>query len=183
VSGGDPLDARPGFTEALRRFAVNGVKTIIVETASRFARDALVAEISFRHLRAIGITIIAADSPTAFLDDTPTSTFIRQVLAAYSLLERAMLVAKLKAAHQRKRATGVKVEGRKTYAESIPETAALAQRLAREPLNGRRRSLRDIAAELAVQGHVTSHNRPYAHTTVARMIDQVEGKRRRLKLR
>ena len=75
MSGGDPLDARPGFTEALRRVAVNGVKTIIVETASRFARDALVAEISFRHGRAIGITIIAADSPTAFLDDTPTSSF------------------------------------------------------------------------------------------------------------
>jgi DNA invertase Pin-like site-specific DNA recombinase len=56
----------------------------------------LVAEIGFRHLRDMGITIIAADSPTAFLHDTPTSTFIRQVLAAYSQLEKAMLVAKLR---------------------------------------------------------------------------------------
>jgi DNA invertase Pin-like site-specific DNA recombinase len=182
VSGADPLDARPGFTEALRRIAVNGVKTIIVETPSRFARDALVAEIGFRYLRDMGITLIAADSPTAFLDDTPTSTFLRQVLAAYSQLEKAMLVAKLKGARQRKRADGIKVEGRKNYAETVPETVALAQRLAVEPgANGRRRSLRDIAAALAEQGHVTSKGQPYSPASIARIIDQASGKRRRVR--
>jgi hypothetical protein len=39
----------------------------------------------------------------------------------------------------RKRASAVKVEGRKSYAEGKPETVALAQRLAREPLDGKRR--------------------------------------------
>ena len=77
----------------MRPIAANGVKTIIVETVSRFARDALVAEIAFRYLRDTGITIIATESATAFLDDTPTATFIRQVLAAYSQLDKAMLVA------------------------------------------------------------------------------------------
>ena len=61
-----------GFAEALNRIAANGVRTIIVETASRFARDLIVAETGFRRLRDAGITLIAADAPNSFLDDTPT---------------------------------------------------------------------------------------------------------------
>jgi Resolvase, N terminal domain len=67
------------------------------ETASRFARDLIVAETGFRRLRDAGITLIAADAPNSFLDETPTSAFIRQVLAAVQELEKAMIVSKLKA--------------------------------------------------------------------------------------
>jgi hypothetical protein len=38
VSGADPIDTRPGFAAMLERIDGNGVRTIIVETASRFAR-------------------------------------------------------------------------------------------------------------------------------------------------
>jgi hypothetical protein len=38
VSGADPIDMRPGFAAMLERIEGNGVRTIIVETASRFAR-------------------------------------------------------------------------------------------------------------------------------------------------
>jgi hypothetical protein len=48
--------------------------------------------------------------------------------------------------------------------------------LAREPLDGRRRSLRDIAAALAPRH---ANLKPSAHTAVARMIDRANGKRRR----
>jgi DNA invertase Pin-like site-specific DNA recombinase len=179
VSRADPIDTRPGLGDALARIAGNGVRTIIVETANRFARDLIVQETGWRFLRALDIELIAADSPNAFLDDTPTAVLIRQVLGAVSQFEKAALVAKLKGARQRKRATGVKVEGRKNYFESRPDTAALAQRLAQEPLNGRRRSLRDIAAALTEQGHLTTRGKPYAHTAIARMIDQAKGTRRR----
>ena len=50
----------------------NGTRTIVVETANRFARDLMVQEIGFAMLRARGINLIAADSPSSFLDDTPT---------------------------------------------------------------------------------------------------------------
>ena len=46
---------------------------------------------------------------------------------------------------------------------------ALAKRLARYPVKGRRRSLRDVASELAAQGHVAASGKPYA-AAVARMI-------------
>jgi DNA invertase Pin-like site-specific DNA recombinase len=38
VSGADPVASRPGFQAMLERIAGNGVRTIIVETANRFAR-------------------------------------------------------------------------------------------------------------------------------------------------
>jgi DNA invertase Pin-like site-specific DNA recombinase len=42
VSGADPIDTRPGFAAMLERIEGNGARTIIVETASRFARDLMV---------------------------------------------------------------------------------------------------------------------------------------------
>jgi DNA invertase Pin-like site-specific DNA recombinase len=103
----------------LARIAGNGLRTIIVETASRFARDLMVQEVGFAKLKALGIALIAADSPQSFLDDTPTSKLIRQILGAVSEFDKAMVVAKLKGARDRKRAmTGEKVEGRKSHAES-----------------------------------------------------------------
>jgi hypothetical protein len=82
------------------------------ETASRFARDLMVQEVGFAKLKALGIALIAADSPQSFLDDTPTSKLIRQILGAVSEFDKALVVAKLKGARDRKRAmTGEKVEG------------------------------------------------------------------------
>ena len=45
-----------------------------------------------RMLRDAGMTLIAADSPEAFLDDTPTATMIRQILGSVAQFEKAMLV-------------------------------------------------------------------------------------------
>src|SRR6516164_4604721 len=39
VSGTDPVAERPGFAAMLDRIAGNGVRTIIVESPDRFARD------------------------------------------------------------------------------------------------------------------------------------------------
>jgi DNA invertase Pin-like site-specific DNA recombinase len=154
----------------LERIAANGARTIIVETASRFARDLMVQEVGYSILNGRGVTLVAADSPNSFLDDTPTAKLIRQVLGAISEFEKAMVVTKLKGARDRKRATGVKVEGRKNYTELRPEVVALARKLHRYTVHGRRRSLRDIASELAAAGHVTGKGKPYAAAAVRKMI-------------
>jgi DNA invertase Pin-like site-specific DNA recombinase len=170
VSGADPVDTRRGFADMLARIASNGVRTIVVETANRFARDLMVQEAGHAYLQRLGVKLIAADSPEAFLSDSPTAVMVRQILGAVSQFEKAALVAKLKGARDRKRKTGVKVEGRKSYAERSPETVALAKRLARYHAKGHKRSLRDIAAELAAQGHVNTSGKPYEASAVARMI-------------
>jgi DNA invertase Pin-like site-specific DNA recombinase len=161
----DALDDRKGFSEALRRIASNGVRTIIVETASRFARDLIVAETGFRRLSEAGITLIAADAPNSFLDDTPTSVFIRQVLAAVQQLDRTMTVAKLRGARQRKRATGVKVDGRKSYAEKVPAAVAHAKALRATGL-----TLKQVAQAMTAAGFRTASGAPYQITAIGRMI-------------
>jgi DNA invertase Pin-like site-specific DNA recombinase len=170
VKGADPVDQRPGFAAILAHIAGNGVRTIIVENASRFARDLIVQETGWRYLQDMGITLIAADRPDAFLDDGPTATMVRQILGAVSQFQKAALVAQLKGARMRKKAITGKCGGRKTYAERDPEMVALAKKLARYPVKGRKLSLRDVAAKLEAQGHTTNGKR-YSAVAVSRMIN------------
>ena len=48
----------------LKRIEGNGVRTILVETAHRFARDLMVQEVGYAMLKERGIELIAADSRT-----------------------------------------------------------------------------------------------------------------------
>jgi hypothetical protein len=63
---------------------------------------------------------------------------VRQVVGAAAEFEKTTLVAKLAAARKRKRkATGKRIEGRKSHAEKRPEVVALAKALARKKAQGR----------------------------------------------
>jgi len=74
-----------------------------------------------------------------------------------SQFEKAMAVSKLKGARDRKRReTGRKVEGRKSYTERDANLVRLATRLRRYTINGRRRSLRDVSKALAGWGYLAS---------------------------
>jgi DNA invertase Pin-like site-specific DNA recombinase len=170
VSGADPIETRPGFSALLSRIATNGVRTIIVETASRFARDLMVQEVGFAKLQGLGVKLVAADSPQSFLDDTPTSKLIRQILGAVSEFDKAMVVAKLKGARDRKRALTGKCEGRKSHAELHPELVREAKRLRRRSPKGHQRSLREVAAELARLGYLNINGKPFAAMSIKSML-------------
>src|SRR5215212_3677002 len=117
VKGADPVHLRPGFSEMLARIAGNGVRMVLVETAGRFARDLIVQETGYSYLRDLGITLIPVDDPDHFNEETPTSKLVRQVLGAVAEWEKAMLVAKLKGARDRKRLATGRCEGRKPAPE------------------------------------------------------------------
>ena len=91
--------------------------------------------------------------------------FIRQVLAAVQELDRAMTVAKLKGAKDRKRATGVKVEGRKTYAMQVPVTVERAKALRADGL-----TLKQITQQMKIEGFKTTSGLPYQMTAIGRII-------------
>jgi DNA invertase Pin-like site-specific DNA recombinase len=171
VSGADPIDTRPGFAAMLERIEGNGMRTIIVETASRFARDLMVQEVGHAKLCERGIDLIAADSPGSFIDDTPTAKLVRQVLGAISEFDKAMTVAKLRGARERKRREVGKCEGRKSHAELRPDVVALAKRLHRRRPKRGRMSLRAISAELASQGFLNENGRAFAAASIKSMLD------------
>ncbi len=77
VKGADAIESRPGFASMMELLLSNGTRCIIVENASRFARDLITQEVGFEMLKARGIELIAADKPDAFLDDGPTAVLVR----------------------------------------------------------------------------------------------------------
>ena len=170
VSGADPIDARPAFAEMLAYCRENDVQMILVETASRFARDLGVQIAGHDMLKELGIDLIAADSPASFVDDTPTAVMVRQILGAVAQFEKASLVSKLRGARERKRQRDGKCEGRKSLAETSPDLIAAVKKAARKPRGGNKPSLRAISAVLAAQGYVNSKGRPYAAQQIARML-------------
>jgi DNA invertase Pin-like site-specific DNA recombinase len=172
VSGADHIDRRPGFADMLKRIEGNGVRTILVETANRFARDLMVQEVGYEKLRERGITLVAVDNPSSFLDDTPTAKLVRQVLGAIAEFDKAMTVAKLRGARERKKALTGKCEGRKGHAEMNPALVAQARRLRRKLPKGGQRSLREVAAELARRGHLNANGRPFSASSVKSMLEQ-----------
>jgi DNA invertase Pin-like site-specific DNA recombinase len=167
------FETRPGFVAMLERIEGNGVRTIIVETANRFARDLMVQEVGHAMPREREIELIAADSPGAFLDDTPTAKLVRQVLGAIAEFDKAMTVAKLKGARERKRRDTGKCEGRKSHAEKRPEVVKEAKRLRRGRL-----SLREISARLADMQYLNENGQPFHPASIAAMLLQRERKAR-----
>lgn len=180
VAGSDLIQDRAGFASMLAYLAEHPeARTVLVETAGRFARDLIVQETGYKMLQALGITLIAVDSPESFLSDTPTADLIRQVLGAVAQFDKAMTVAKLRGARDRKRALTGKCEGRKGIAESRPDVVASARKLhRRNPSTGLRRSMPAISAALAADGHLNSNGKPFQPTAVRRMLGLEEPRRK-----
>jgi DNA invertase Pin-like site-specific DNA recombinase len=131
----------------------------------RFARDLTVQLTGHDFLKSLGISLIPATAPDFFTEETPTAVLVRQVLGAIAQFEKTSLVAKLRAARDRKKAATGECGGRKSYAEARPEVVAIAKEL-----HSRRMSLRKISAELAVRGHFTSDGKPYVASAVQAML-------------
>jgi DNA invertase Pin-like site-specific DNA recombinase len=172
VSGADAVESREGFRDMLAYMLSNGARTIIVENASRFARDLIVQETGYQMLKAKGIELIAADSPDSFLSDGPTATLIRQILGAVAQFDKAMVVEKLRGARDRKSAQlGRRIEGAHWVRDparnpAAPEAHVQAARAAR----AQGLSLRAIGAELAAQGFASRSGKPYSAQSIKVLI-------------
>lgn len=171
VSGADPIQDRPGFSALLDRIEGNGVRTVIVEDASRFARELMAQELGITLLLSRGVRLLTATGDDLTASDDPSRKMMRQIAGSFAEYEKARLVAKLKAARDRKRATGAKVEGRKAHSELRPDTVALAKRLRRASPKGGRLSYRDIAERLAEAGHLNERGQPFNPKSVKAMCD------------
>lgn len=167
VSGADPIETRPGFSALLDRIEANGVRTVIVEDASRFARELVTQELGIIALIKRGMRVLTANGDDLTDSSDPSRKMMRQIAGSFAEYEKARLVGKLKAARDRKKAETGKCGGRKSYAEAKPELVALAKRLKRELP---RPSLRDISDALYARGYVTPLGKPYSASAVQSML-------------
>lgn len=164
VSGADAVTERKGFMEMLAYCADHDVSVILVENASRFARDLIVQLTGHELLKQRGIDLIPVDAPDYFLDDTPTAKMIRQILGAVAEFEKSALVRKLKVARDRKREKTGRCEGRPPAPE---EHRAEAKRL-REFYPTM--SLRHIAVGLADAHMLAPSGRVYSPSSIKAML-------------
>jgi DNA invertase Pin-like site-specific DNA recombinase len=168
VSGADPIAERPGFSKLLDRIEGNGVRVVIVEDASRFARELMTQELGIIALVQRGVRVLTANGDDLTDSSDPSRKMMRQIAGAFAEYEKARLILKLRHARDRVRAERGRCEGRKP----VPaETVAAARKLARRsPKTGQRRSLRAISAELAALSHLGPGGKPYFPGSVARML-------------
>ena len=173
VSGADPIETRAGFAALLDRIEGNGVRTVIVEDASRFARELMAQELGITLLISRGVRLLTASGDDLTASDDPTRKMMRQIAGAFAEYEKARLVSKLRHARERVRQEKGKCEGRKPHGELRPEAVALAKRLHRaSPKTGRRMSLRKIAAALAEAGHLNERGQPFNPKSIVAMVAQ-----------
>jgi DNA invertase Pin-like site-specific DNA recombinase len=165
VSGADPIESRPGFAGLLNRVESNGIRVVLVEDASRFARDLMAQELGIGVLVKLGMRVLTANGDDLTNTTDAMKVAMRQIAGAFSQLEKARLVAKLRVARERKRAETGKCEGRRSYAAAVPQTVALAKQLHADGL-----SYRKIATALQQQGHVTGSGKAHVASAIQKML-------------
>lgn len=158
------IQDRPGFGAMLHRIAANGVRTVLVEDATRFARSVAIQEFGIELLLDLGVTVVTADA-IDLTELSPEKVAMRQMRGVFSQLEKAKLVLKLRVARERIRDAKGKCEGRKSYQEAVPATVALAKELAAAGM-----SYRKISARLAELGHKTSNGRRHVASAIQKMV-------------
>jgi DNA invertase Pin-like site-specific DNA recombinase len=165
VSGADPIDARPGFSRLLDRIEGNGIRLVLIEDATRFARDLVAQELGILLLIQRGVRVITATGDDLTDTSDPSRVMMRQIAGAFAQYEKARLVARLRRARELKGKMG----GRKSHAELRPKVVALAKQLRRKPL-----SLREISDALAKRGHISHSGRPFNAASVRNMLREAE---------
>ena len=180
----DTMD-RPEFMRMISDSERLGVKILVFSDQSRLSRDIIVQESTFRLLTSRGYSLISSENPNSFLEDSPTSNLIRQILGSFSEFDRSSTVSKLKKSRIRKRESnrekGIvtrkrtgKCEGSKRILEIHPELESLILKLKRKGF-----SLRKISSFLKEE-----HGYSVSFKSVGNILKDIEWmkkERRRLK--
>src|SRR6516164_1253989 len=89
VSGADPIESRPGFAALLNRIEGNGVRVVLVEDASRFARDLMAQELGIGVLIKLGVRVLTANGDDMTETDDHMKVAMRQIAGTFAQLEGA----------------------------------------------------------------------------------------------
>jgi DNA invertase Pin-like site-specific DNA recombinase len=175
VSGGAPLDKRPGLLSALSALAEHSAGVLLVAKRDRLARDVMAAGMLERLAERVGARIRSAAGEGTETDD-PSARLLRGIVDLFAEYERAIIRARTRAALAVKRQRGERI-GEVPYGSRL---AADGVRLEAEPAEQRVlelvRCLRvagvsvaAIAERLNLDG-VPARGTRWHPTTVARMV-------------
>ena len=84
VSGANPIETRPGFLALLDRIEGDGVRTVCIEDASRFARKLITQELGILSLIKRGVRVLTAAGDDLTATDDPFKKAMRQIAGAFA---------------------------------------------------------------------------------------------------
>jgi predicted site-specific integrase-resolvase len=113
VSGADAIEDRSGFAALLDRIETNGVRTVIVEDVSRFAREMKAHVLGIALLRERGVRLLSACDGQNLTEDTDEMTEgMVTIMAVFAQIEKKRLVKKLRSGSGPKISTGGEADRR-----------------------------------------------------------------------
>lgn len=126
VSGTTDWENRPAFAEMMAAMLSNGTCTVLVERLDRVARDLMVQESIIADFQRKGLEVISVNEPDLCSND-PSRVLMRQMMGAFFQYEKSSLVAKLRGARVRMRASKGSCEGRKPYGNRKGEDQVISR--------------------------------------------------------
>jgi DNA invertase Pin-like site-specific DNA recombinase len=182
ASGTVPVDQRPGFVEALSRIRDGQCEGLIVLNLGRIARLLTVQEAALATVWASGGRVFAVEEGEVLQDDPsdPMRTAIRQMMAVFHQLDRAMIVARLQGGRRVKADQGGYAYGAPAFGQAadrdqhalVDDTAEQATVARIRALRASGASLRAIAATLEREGRPPKRGDRWHPTTVARVLER-----------
>lgn len=180
---------RPGFMAMIEAMLSNSVRTIIVESLDRFARELAVQMTLLAKLQELGISLISASTGqdvTADVRDDPMREAMVQVQGVFFQLDKRLLVRKLAKARRAKREASGRCEGRHFYGQHPAESTAVVERqvidrmlaLRRKRHDGKAWSYVRIAKALNTEGHRTRYGKSWGASSVYNVIQRQRANRR-----
>src|SRR5438093_506522 len=143
---------RPEFNKMVATILADGVRTILVESLDRLARDVMVQSLLLAKLAQHEIRLIncvTGEDVTASMSEDPMRKALIQIQSVFSELEKSRLVSKLRRAREAKKQLTGKCEGRKEFGERPGESEIIElMRSLRRKREGKRMSFARIAEEL-----------------------------------
>lgn len=179
VSGGAPLDRRPGLLAALAALEEHNAGALVVAKRDRLARDVMVAAMVEAAAARVGARVVsAAGEGTDGAEGDPTGLLMRRLVDAFAEYERALIGARTKAALAVKRSRGeatggaapfgfTKVGGRLVADEAEQAIIAAAAEYRAAGL-----SLRQVAARLEARGLMVRSKSTWTAGAVSRLLGE-----------
>lgn len=179
VSGTKDEQDRPVFKNMISVILDNGIKTVLVESLDRLARELLIQGQLLAYLCTKEITLISAstgENVTEAIKGDPMRKAMIQMQGVFSELDKSLLVRKLLKAREKIRSEKGKCEGPKSYKEFNPELLREAKRLRRKRKSRVRRTYKEIAELLNEQGYKARNGNLFNANSVRALLYRYRSK-------
>ena len=174
ISGGAPVEKRPGLLAALAALRENGAGLLVAAKRDRIARDTMIATMVENAAGRAGAVLTTADGSSDGAG--PEGQLMRGIVDVFAQYERGVIRSRTRAALAVKRTRGERTGqipyGYELATDGVHLTANAAEQAVIGQIQAFRAaglSLRAVTAECARAGLVSRAVRPFSLTQIARI--------------